>query len=74
VSQRKTVGRNIRKVRIEKSWTQEKLATRSKLTYEYINRLENGRVNVSLDTLVRIAKALKIEPHLLLIPESYKTE
>lgn len=53
------IGGNIRKVRLEQGWTQEKLAIRSQVTYEYINRLENGKMNVSIETLLRIAKALK---------------
>ena len=40
----------------------------------YIGTLERGKVNVSVDTMDKLAKALKIEPHLLLIPESYKSE
>jgi transcriptional regulator with XRE-family HTH domain len=61
VSQRKTVGYNIRRIRNERGWTQEKLSIRSKLSYEYVNRLENGRVNVSLDTLEKIAKCLNVQ-------------
>lgn len=71
MSQRKIVGQNIRAFRAEKNLTQEKLAVKSKISYEYLNRLENGRVNVSLDTLVKIAKALGVKPSVLLEPEGY---
>ena len=57
---RKIIGDNIRVFRHAKGWTQEKLAIRSKVSYEYINRVENGRVNISIDTLLRISKCLKV--------------
>jgi transcriptional regulator with XRE-family HTH domain len=39
--------------------SQEKLAEAAALSVVFISRLENGRENVSLDALVRIAGALK---------------
>jgi transcriptional regulator with XRE-family HTH domain len=60
--------------RLESKISQEKLAELSNLHPTFIGRLERGTVNVSLWSLEAIAKALRIEPHLLLIPESYKTE
>ncbi len=56
---KKTVGENIRALRIAKGWTQEKLAVRCELSFEYVNRLENGHVNVSVGTLLKISKALR---------------
>ncbi|HET6402738.1 MAG TPA: helix-turn-helix transcriptional regulator [Candidatus Kapabacteria bacterium] len=51
---------NIRAARNNKEWSQEKLATRAKLDSSYLSELERGQVNVSIDKLVIIAKALRI--------------
>lgn len=58
---RKLVGQNIKRIRTEKGWTQEKLGMRAKVDQGYIGTLERGRVNVSIDTLSKLSKALKIE-------------
>ena len=58
---RKLVGRNLRALRIAKGWTQEKLAAMSGVDQGYIGTLERGTVNVSLDTLAKLAKSLKVE-------------
>lgn len=71
---RTIVGDNIRGFRHRLDWTQEKLAGRARLTNDYISRLELGKEGVSLDNLIKIAKALKIPPHVLLVPNSYQEE
>ena len=63
---RKIVGQNIRALRKEKGWTQEKLAWSAKLTSDCLGSLERGTVNVSIDALERIAKSLGVEPKKLL--------
>ena len=42
----------------------------------HLARMDRGEEGVaaSLSTIEKIAKALKIAPHLLLMPESYKNE
>lgn len=71
---RTIVGHNIRAFRQKKDYTQEKLAVLSDLHINYISSVERGERNIGIINVVKIAKALKIEPHLLLIPESYKSE
>jgi transcriptional regulator with XRE-family HTH domain len=61
VEHRKLVGRNLRSIREAKGWTQEKLSARSGVDQGYIGTLERGRVNVSIDTLAKLAKPLKVE-------------
>ena len=62
----KTIGQNVRKLRTDLGWSQEKLSVRSKLSLNFIGLLERGEVNVSATSIEKIAKALKIEPYLLL--------
>jgi transcriptional regulator with XRE-family HTH domain len=60
-SHRKIVGQNIRLYRKQAQWSQEKLAEKADLTYKYVGEVERGYENISLDSLTRIAKALKMK-------------
>ena len=52
------IGRFIRKLREQKQLTQEQLATRTGITYQYLSGMENGRENFSIDVLDALAGAL----------------
>ncbi len=54
------LGRRIQKVRIERGLTQEELAHGARLDFSYLNQIENGRRNPSLDAIGRIARALGV--------------
>jgi len=55
-------GDNLRKIRVAQSISQQQLAFESGLSREYINRIENGKVNISLKNIVAIANILNIAP------------
>jgi transcriptional regulator with XRE-family HTH domain len=57
---RKIIGQNIRTARLQKRWSQEKLAIRAKMNSDYLSTLERGLVNVSVDKLIKISKALRV--------------
>lgn len=57
---RKTLGENIRIYRRKLGWSQEKLAEKAELHRNYVGDIERGEENVSVDTLMRIATALKV--------------
>jgi transcriptional regulator with XRE-family HTH domain len=57
---RRLLGENIRAQRKRLRLSQEKLAEKADLHPVYIGDIERGEENVSLDSLVRIAKALKM--------------
>lgn len=59
-SYRRILGGNIRRRRKRAGWTQEKLAEKADLTYKYLGEVERGLVNVSLDSLIRLARALGV--------------
>jgi transcriptional regulator with XRE-family HTH domain len=67
-------GDNIRGFRNKLGISQEKLAEFADLHRTYIGSVERGEYNLTLLTLERIAKALKVEPSLLLIKDSYKKD
>ena len=59
-SYRRAVGETIRSYRKQSQLSQEKLAEKADLNPKYLSEVERGRANISLDAMVRIAKALKI--------------
>lgn len=56
---RKIVGGNIRNARKQAGLTLERLAERADLSWAYLSEIENGKENISLDALARVAQALK---------------
>jgi transcriptional regulator with XRE-family HTH domain len=67
------VGDNIRGFRHKLDWSQEKLSVRAGLHINYISSVERGERNLGIINVVKIAKALKIDPNILLIKDSYKS-
>ncbi len=53
-----TIGQFVRILREQKGLTQDQLAAKTGITYQYLSGLENGRENFSLDVLDSLAKAL----------------
>ncbi|MCW5912221.1 MAG: helix-turn-helix transcriptional regulator [Cyclobacteriaceae bacterium] len=54
-------GKNLQKLRKGQSFTQEELAYNSGISLSQIVRIETGRINPTVCTLVVIAKTLKIK-------------
>lgn len=50
----------IRKLRNEREWSQEELADRAGLHRTYISHIENGKREISVETLCKIAKGFEI--------------
>ena len=57
------VGRRIRLLRGQRGLTQTVLADRAEITREHLSELENGRKEVGLRTLSRIADAMDVGLH-----------
>lgn len=58
---RKILGNRIRELRNSVGITQEKLGEKAGLSYKFIGEIERGQVNVSLDSLAKIAEALMVK-------------
>jgi len=62
----KTIGLAIMKARQAKGMSQEDLAGATDIARNYISKIENGHVSFSVPVLLKIAKALEMEPGKLL--------
>ena len=58
---------NVHKYRTQKNLSQERLAELAGLHRTYISAIERERRNISIENIENIARALDIDPYLLLI-------
>lgn len=65
---REIVGRNLRRLRNAKGWSQEELAFRAEVDRSYISLLETANYSASVTMIAKLAKALGVEPADLLRP------
>ena len=63
----KSVGKNIKKFRREKGYTQAEIAEMIDVSTIHMSHIETGYVSMSLECLVKICDALKITPDSLLL-------
>ena len=68
---KKTFGTNLRKLRTEKGFSQEKFAELCGLHRTYISDIECFQRNVSLENIQKIAEALQIPAYFLLMEEEH---
>ena len=71
---RKQVGRNVRRIRRERNWSQEELAFESGLHRTYISGIERGARNPTLLVLRQLADALSVPPAVLLQTKKGRTQ
>jgi transcriptional regulator with XRE-family HTH domain len=71
---KRLVGLNIRKLRMARGLSQEVLAaemdTETEWDQAYVSRIEAGRLNLSLETIEMVAKALKVPVAALFEPQT----
>lgn len=68
-SAREVLALNLIRLRAQRGWSQETLAFECGLHRTFIGHVERHARNISLDNLERIAHALSIPVHALLMPE-----
>lgn len=59
------IGRNVKKIRMEKGLTQERLAEDAELSLTAVQKLETGQSGLRLETLIRIALVLGVSLDIL---------
>ncbi len=57
----KAFGNQLRKIRMAKKFSQEKLAFEADLMLSQIGRIERGTINTSISMVCKLAKALKVD-------------
>lgn len=62
----KNIGSTVRKYRLKQNMSQQDLAGDADMERSYISAVENGRKNIRVDTLVRLANALSVKAGKLL--------
>ncbi len=62
------LARQVLDLRLKRGWTQQELAERAGTKQANISRLENARLNPSVDMLQKIANAFGVELAVMLIP------
>lgn len=67
----KKFGERLRAVRKEKGISQDALSRLSDIDRSYIGRMDRGEVNITLDKLYSLAKALDCQPSELLPEMDY---
>ena len=60
------IAKNVRRLRLERSWSQEELADKCNLHRTYIGAIERSERNITVKTLFRIAEALECDATQLL--------
>jgi transcriptional regulator with XRE-family HTH domain len=56
----RTLGREIKKARIDKAWKQKDLVVATGLSQKYVSEIENDNADPSFRIVARIAKALGV--------------
>ncbi len=68
LSAREILARNLRALRAQRGWSQEELAFESGLHRTFVAHVERGARNISLDNIEKLANALSVPAHRLLLP------
>ena len=62
----KDFGKRVRQQRKLAQMTQEQLAEKAGISFAFVGHIERGTRKASLDTVVKLANALKVSPNILL--------
>lgn len=66
---RKIISVNVRSLRDERGWTLEELGRKSRLTAQYLSKIEKTEdVNITADNIEKIARGFGITPSELVSP------
>ena len=60
------IANRLREIRISRRLTQEQTASRARLSYRYLQRMEAGTTYPTILTIFKLARALDTEPDAIL--------
>ena len=55
-------GEQVRRIRLERGWSQEHLADVAELDRSYVGCIERGERNVSIENICKLTEALEVSP------------
>lgn len=61
------VGKVIRRLRMEKGWSQDVLSGLTGIARSHLSMIETGKKQANFETIWRIANALELPPHRLVL-------
>lgn len=61
IANRLRVGQRIAEIRQQKGYSLRQLSEICGVTFQNLNKIENGKYNVSVDILYKVCKALEVE-------------
>lgn len=61
LTEAKALGARLRALRKARGWTLDQAAEAADMDYQHIQKIEGGKLNVTLVTLVRLAEGLGVE-------------
>ena len=56
------IGRSVRVKRVARFWTQKQLAREAGISQKALSKIENDEVEPRFSTIIRLAKALGVDP------------
>jgi transcriptional regulator with XRE-family HTH domain len=65
-SYRRILAQNVQRLRVERELTQKTLAAHTRVSTDWISLIEQGRVNPTLEVIVKLAHAFGVMPQELL--------
>jgi transcriptional regulator with XRE-family HTH domain len=66
--ERSQIGLTIRQLRKERDLSQRELANFAQVSFSFLNRVENGDLNITLSTLNKILAVFKRQAGVVLLP------
>ncbi len=71
---RKIFGSNVKKYRLKKGYTQEKLAELAEISDKVISPIETGRSFIKLEDMPKLCEVLEVEPFQLFLTNEISGE
>ena len=63
---RKRLGSNLKRLRLERGWSQEEFADRAGIHRTYVSDIERGARNPTITIVEKLAKPLRVSASILL--------
>lgn len=67
----KALGNAMREARLKRGFSQEAFADACELDRSYIGQVERGEKNISLESVLRVARGLEVKPSQLFAAAGY---